>query len=147
MSGPNREKRMAGAMELKKACVSLLNSNDAMMFETSAEHRAEIKKNLSSPIIIERNGDVLTVGKQTDKESTDNIEFQFKFRLLFIENKAEWWPVGFTDNTGRAIEAEVQMGNRVLTNVQKQNELIELSNTWAKSISSQHLTRTIEGII
>ncbi len=143
----NKPIKTAGATELKKACVSLLNSSDALKLETTSEHKAEIKKNVSSPIVIERNGDVLTVAKRSGHENLAQVEFEFKFRLSFIENKTEWWPVGFNDNTGRTIEAETKMGNRVLTNVQKQNELIELTNTWAKSLSSQSLTRTIDGII
>lgn len=85
----------------------------------------------------------LTAGQ----DSFDKIDFQFKFKLSFVKNKTEWWPVFFNDSTGRTIEAKVQMGNRVLTDVQKQNELIELANTWAKSTSSQSLTRTIDGIL
>ncbi len=85
--------------------------------------------------------------KSAGGTTLDKIDFQFRFRLSFTDKKTEWWPVYFTDSTGRTIEAETKLGDRVLTNVHKQNELIELANTWAKSIGSQALTRTIEGII
>jgi hypothetical protein len=52
--------------------------------------------------------------------------------LSFIENRTEWWPVFFNDSAGRTIEAVVHVGGKALTNIQKQNELIELANTWAK---------------
>ncbi len=147
MSEINKTKKMSGATELRKACVLLLNSNEATKLETTSDYTTEIKKNVSSPIVLERSGDVLTISKRSGQDNFDKIDFQFKFKLSFVESKTEWWPIFFNDSTGRTIAAEVQMGNKVLTNVQKQNELIELANTWAKSISSQSLTRTIDGIL
>lgn len=144
MSEPTRIK---GAIELKKACASLLKPSELALLDSTETYRTEIAKNLSSPIIIERNGKLLTVAKRSSADPVSKIDFEFTFRLSFVDEKTEWWPVFFNDSSGRTIEAEIKMGDRVLTNVQKQNELIELANTWAKSIGSQNLTRTIDGII
>ena len=145
MNETNTTKRTAGAVELKRACVTLLNPGDASNLETSNDYKTEIKKNVSSPILIERNGEILTVAKRSGQGAEDKIEFQFKFKLLSVGKKTEWWPIFFNDCTGRTIEAEVQMNGRVLTNVQKQNELIDLANTWAKSIGAQGVSRKLEG--
>lgn len=145
MSETTTTKRMAGAVELKRACVTLLNPSDASNLETSNEYKAEIKKNVSSPILIERNGEILTIAKRTGQGGLDKIEFQFRFKLSIVGNKTEWWPVFFNDSTGRTIDAEIQMGGKTLTNVQIQNELIDLANTWAKSIGAQGVSRKLEG--
>lgn len=138
--------KQKGALELKKACSALLKPNELTFLDSSERYKTEITKNLSSPITIERNGNFLIVAKHSIGERGSKIDFEFTFRLTFVDDKTEWWPVVFNDSSGRKIEAEIKMGDRLLTNVQKQNELIELANTWARSIGSQNLTRTIEGI-
>lgn len=139
--------KVRGAVELKNVCASLLKPAENTVLERTETFKIEVTKNLSSPITIERDGTLLTVTKKTSADYLRNIDFEFRFRLTFVDNKTEWWPVFFNDNSGQTIEAEIKLGNRVLTNVQKQNELIDLANTWAKSIRSQTLIRTIDGIV
>lgn len=143
----SRNKSLAGAMELKRVCSNILGAKDLHFLENSPEFSAQITKNVSSPIMIEKKGGVITLSKCTDGDSLDKIDFQFKIRVSVTDRKTEWWPISFVDSTGRAIDAEVKLGDRTLTNVQKQNELIQLADTWAKSISSQSLKRTIDGIV
>lgn len=145
MSENTNIKFAAGATEFKKVCLALLDSSDLLLFADSQDFNTEITKNVSSPIVIEKSGDFLTVAKHSGQAAFDRIDFQFKFRLSFTEKKSEWWPVFFEDSAGHTIEAEVLLGGRTLTNLHKQKELIELANTWAKSLSSQTLKRTIEG--
>lgn len=144
MSEPSKIK---GAVELKKICQLLFGFSDSSFLDKTSDYKSEISKKLSSPITIEKSGNILKVAKRTNSDLGSEVEFEFTFRLLVFEDKIEWWPIQFTDISGRKLDAEIKIGDRVLTNIHKQNELIELANSWAKSISSQNLTRTIDGII
>lgn len=108
-----------------------------------------VTKNVSSPIRIQREENLLAITKFTSVESSapKSADFSFKFRVLLSFGDVELWPVYFEDKSGRVIQAELIFGKKLMTNTHLQNELIDLANTWGKSLGSQVLTRNIEGLI
>lgn len=139
-----------GAQEFKRNLVALLNQQDRIaLMATHGSVEITVTKNVSSPIRIIREENLVTVSKSPGPESfsPETTDFTFKFRILSTSGDVELWPVYFNDKAGRTLQAEMTFGGKVMTNAHLQNELIDLANTWGKSLSSQALTRSIEGLI
>lgn len=137
-----------GAEEFRNTLLCLLKPNERVMLaERESSFEALLLENVSSPISVRKAGALFTVSKRTDSSHSASIDFAFRFRITPAVPNDEWWPVHFSDEAGRTIQAEVELAGRTMTNVHLQNELIELANAWAKSIGSQALTCSIAGLI
>lgn len=145
--GDNESKTQAGAFELKKALIDLVGSSQIKALELMELRHLAISQNVSSPILLESSGHQVTITKRSSSADSGSFDFQFIFRTYVIANRTEWWPTSFVDHSGHTIKAESIIGSRTLTNVAKQNEIIVLASTWAKSLNSQSLTRTVDGVI
>ncbi len=140
-----------GSREFKRNFFALLSQQDRTnLITTTGTFETTVNKNVSSPIRIQREENLVTVSKFTGTEphtTNDTVDFYFKFRIFPSAGDIELWPIYFQDKGGRVLQAEITLCGKVMTNTYLQNELIDLANTWGKSLGSQVLTRSIEGLI
>ena len=89
---------------------------------------------------------VVWIEKRTS-ESDNRTEFKFRFRKEAHGLKETWWPISYNNIHGETISCETQLNGKVLTNLLKQDSLIELAESWAKSLEAELVVNTVENAL
>lgn len=80
--------------------------------------------------------------------TSDNpVAFHFRFRKEISNGKEIWWPVSYYNGQGEKISCERFFNGKVLTNLAKQDELISISESWARSLEAEHVVRTVDNAL
>lgn len=74
-------------------------------------------------------------------------EFSFQIRVDRIGGKETWWPVSYCSASGDVINCETVSNGKTLTNVSKQDVLIELAESWAKTLEAELVAKTIDNVL
>jgi hypothetical protein len=85
--------------------------------------------------------DLLRISKRS-RESENRTEFSFLLRIESIAGMESWWPVEYR-SAKEVVSCEKTMNGKVMVNMVRQQSLIELAETWAKSLEAQHVARTV----
>jgi hypothetical protein len=134
-----------GADYLRQSITKLLSADEVALLRTpESTVSLVLTRGLSSPVVLEKNGEYLRLSKRRLGEISGDWEFTILLRLIPGTKSLEWWPVEWMSRDGKKLCAEIALEGRRLTNLQIQNELIDISNTWGKSISAQRVTRELE---
>jgi hypothetical protein len=137
-----------GAEHLRQSIMKSVSTEDVPLLKTLESHgRLVLKKGLSRPILLEKNGEYIRLSKGQNIESGGEPDFTLLLRLIPAANSIEWWPVEWSSREGEKLVAEINRDGRRMTNLHVQNELIEIANTWGKSISAQRVSRELEGTL
>ena len=134
-----------GSTEIKKFILSKLSTSEASFL--SEDFEKEITEMISSPIIISKANNILTLKKAMSFSHADVYDFVMSFRIRKSGATFDLWPISFKSADGKDVKAEVHFNNRSLVNPRIQNELVELSNTWGKALMAQGLSRSLEASI
>ncbi len=104
------------------------------------------KSGLPSGIFIshETSG-ALRVGKRF-KESGSETDFSFLFRIFSFEGNDVWWPIEYRSSKD-LIFCENEFNGKILVNLVKQQSLIEMSDTWAKSLEAQGVAKSFNNAL
>ena len=126
-----------GTQEIKKYIISKLN-----LFNKSIQDNCftvEILEGVSSPIMISRTEEIITIKKAVSFNHKDDYDFIMKFRIKNDGDSFNLWPTTFTYKDGKSIKAEIELNGKFMTSPKIQNELIDLANTWGKALSAQEV--------
>ncbi|MBS1963095.1 MAG: hypothetical protein JST04_12845 [Bdellovibrionales bacterium] len=85
---------------------------------------------------------ILWIEKRT-RESESRTEFAFQIRIERVAGKDIWWPISYNSVSGEAISCETVANGRTLTNFVKQDVLIELAESWAKTLEAELVAKTV----
>lgn len=85
--------------------------------------------------------DRLRIEKRTTG-SENRTEFAFILRVEGVGFHEQWWPIEYKSAT-EVISCESVVNGRVLVNLVKQRSLIELAETWARTIEAQQTARSV----
>jgi hypothetical protein len=86
--------------------------------------------------------DIVRIEKRTGTSGV-RTEFVFVVRVERLEGKEVWWPVEYTGVHGEVIRSEKEFRGRTLVNLQRQGELVNLAESWARSLDAQNVTQTV----
>lgn len=137
-----------GAEQLRQNIMKAVSKEDASQLKAlESSLRVELKEGLSSPILLEKDGRHINLSKGQNTDSNVEPDFTLRLRLIPMGKVIEWWPVEWSSREGQKICAEITVNGRRMTNIHVQNELIEIANTWGKSISAQRVSRELEGTL
>ena len=137
-----------GAEHLRQNITKAISTDDAPLLKTlESSCRLVLRKGLSSPILLEKNGEHLRLSKGQNVESDGEQYFTLLLRLIPAAKSIEWWPVEWSSREGEKLCAEINVDCRRMTNLHVQNELIEIANTWGKNISAQRVSKELEGTL
>jgi len=137
-----------GAEHLRQNITKSIFTDDAPLLKTlESSCRLVLSKGLSSPIILEKNGEYIRLSKGQNVKLDGDHDFTLLLRLIPAAKAIEWWPVEWSSRDGEKLCAEINVDGRRLTNLYVQNELIEIANTWGKSISAQRVSRELDGTL
>jgi hypothetical protein len=134
-------KETNGAQILKRTILKHLGPSAAKSIDSSGgDFSFCITEKVSSPITVKKIGNEVRVSKSPETGSAP--DFELRFLLWPAKDSLEWWPVELV--TPQRIQcAETIQNGRRLINVQLQNELIEIANTWGKNIDAQRVAKDI----
>jgi hypothetical protein len=134
-----------GAESLRQHIIRSVSTEDASQLKSlETICRLQLRKGLSSPILLEKNGEYLRLSKGKCNEADDEFDFTLLLRLVPGSKSVEWWPVEWTTRGNEKIVAEIAVDGRRFTNIHVQSELIEIANTWGKSISAQRVASDLD---
>ena len=97
-------------------------------------------------IISKPSDDLVWIEKQTN-ESDPRTEFGFQFRIESRKNKEFWWPVNYKASSGEAISCETVINGKTLVNFAKQDVLLELAESWAKTLEAELVAKTVDNAL
>lgn len=89
---------------------------------------------------------VLWIEKRTG-ESENRTEFSFQIRIDRVAGKDTWWPISYSSASGETISCETVSNGKTLTNFVKQDTLIELAESWAKTLEAELVTKTVDNVL
>lgn len=122
------------------------------MNHTGAMKLQKIIKTLQSKgalqglIVSNQNDSIIWIEKRTC-ESDSRTEFAFQFRVEKLNNKEVWWPINYKSANGEAISCETNLNGKTLVNFVKQDALIELAESWAKTLEAELVARTVDNAL
>ncbi|RYZ72844.1 MAG: hypothetical protein EOP09_02635 [Proteobacteria bacterium] len=85
--------------------------------------------------------DLIRIEKRT-KESESRTEFAFLLRITNVGSSESWWPIEYRSAT-EVVSCESVINGKVMVNLVKQDGLVELAETWAKTLEAQQVTSTV----
>ena len=85
---------------------------------------------------------LLQIEKRTG-ESGFRTEFGFTIRIETVAGREVWWPIQYIGSNGEIIKSETELNGRTLVNLQRQNELVTLAETWARTLDAQHVASAV----
>ena len=133
--------KVNGAQILKKTIMKHLGPSAAKVVDSpDGDFTFCITEKVSSPITVKKIGREVRVSKATEQGSTP--DFELRFHLWSANDALEWWPVELVTPQRNQCAETVQNGRR-LVNVQVQNELVDIANTWGKNIDAQRVIKDI----
>ncbi len=89
---------------------------------------------------------VFWIEKRTG-ESEIRTEFSFQIRIDRVAGKESWWPISYSSASGETISCETISNGKLLTNFVKQDALIDLAESWAKSLEAELVTKTVDNVL
>lgn len=89
---------------------------------------------------------VLWIEKRTG-ESESRTEFTFQIRIDRVAGKDVWWPISYNSASGEAVSCETISNGKTLTNFVKQDALIELAESWAKTLEAELVAKTVDNVL
>lgn len=89
---------------------------------------------------------VLWIEKRTG-ESESRTEFTLQIRIDRVAGKDTWWPISYSSASGEAISCETVSNGKTLTNFVKQDALIDLAESWAKTLEAELVAKTVENAL
>lgn len=105
--------------------------------------RLRNRAELYSIAIVPVGDSLIEVQKRTNR-SENRTEFAFLIRVQNINGRETWWPIQYRGADGQTISCETMFNGKTLVNVTKQDSLIELSETWAKTLEAQDIAAKID---
>lgn len=101
------------------------------------------KTNLPRELVItSMPSDLLKIEKRTHG-SEFRTEFSFVVRIERSKKTSTWWPIQYSSASGDDITSETHVNGRTLVNLQKQAALVDLAETWARTLEAQVVTKTV----
>ena len=76
------------------------------------------------------------------RSASSSVEFSFLFRTEKMKAFEIWWPINY-NSSQEDISCENIINGKTFVNLSKQTKLIELTNTWAKSLEAQFIVKTV----
>ena len=135
-------KNCSGAEELKKLLVEKMRINEQEVL--NKDFSSKFIEGLSSPVRVSKFGEVINLTKCHSFTEIDSIDFEFNFRIKKTGTHLELWPISFQSSERGKLVAEMEMKGRRMVNTTIQNELIDVANTWAKGLTAQGFSRSLE---
>lgn len=89
-------------------------------------------------------GDSLIEVQKRNQRSGNQTEFVFLIRVQSTGGRETWWPIQYRGPDGQTISCETTFNGKTLVNVAKQGTLIELTETWAKTLEAQDVAAKID---
>ena len=83
----------------------------------------------------------LRVGKRT-KQSDNQTEFSFLVRVEKSGQQETWWPIEYR-SASEVVSCETTVNTKVMVNMARQESLIELAETWAKTLEAQQIAKSV----
>lgn len=102
----------------------------------------QAKRALKCIDLVEESSSFFCIKKRNDR-SEQRTEFQFRFRVEIQGAKEVWWPVSYSNIHGESVSCEMQFNGKTLTNIAKQDYLVELAESWARSLEAEHVVNTV----
>lgn len=96
--------------------------------------------------IVPQGKDLLRIEKLS-QSSADEYEFAFLVRIDRSNGNESWWPIEYRSLEGEILACERNLNGKTLVNVSKQNQLIDLAETWASSLEAQSVVRSVDGLL
>lgn len=95
----------------------------------------------SGLIVQQKSADQLWVEKRSTG-SENRTEFSFFMRVERTSGRETWWPVEYR-SAAEVISCETFVNGKVMVNLVKQDALIELAETWAKTLQAQQTAKAV----
>jgi hypothetical protein len=86
---------------------------------------------------------LIEVQKLTGR-SENLTEFAFLIRVQTVNGRETWWPIQYRGADGHTISCETTVNGKTLVNMAKQDSLVELAETWAKTLEAQDVAAKID---
>jgi len=147
----NQNIELNGASRLRKAVVALIATeygNTVKLTEISGEE-IWILSAVSTPIRIRTSLQRIYLAKFSKGTAPDATalvpDFSFEIRTESFQDEHLWWPVSYQTASGEIIKAESESRGRTMVNNFNRRQLLELADTWAKSLLSQSVSHQLAG--
>jgi len=98
-------------------------------------------------LIVSSPDDSMVWVERRTSESESRAEFSFQFRVEKLNNKEVWWPVNYKGANGESISCETVHNGKTLVNFVKQDALIELAESWAKTLEAELVAKTVDNVL
>lgn len=85
---------------------------------------------------------LIEIEKRTNG-SESRTEFSFLIRIETQNNHETWWPVQYRSASGELISCETTVNGKTMVNLSKQDSLVDLAETWAKTLEAQDITSRV----
>ena len=102
-----------------------------------------LRKQMPSELTVTKSGSSLLKIEKHLSGSESRTDFSFLVRIENHNDCEIWWPIEYNSASGEHLQAEVDVKGRKLVNLQKQQALLEVAETWAKSLESQIVAKKI----
>jgi len=89
---------------------------------------------------------LIEIEKRTNG-SDSRTEFSFLIRIETQNNHETWWPVQYRSASGELISCETTVNGKTMVNLSKQDSLVDLAETWAKTLEAQEITSRVNNAL
>lgn len=108
--------------------------------------RLETHMELRSIVIKRIEPSLIEIEKRTSG-SESQTEFSFLIRIERQNSRETWWPVIYRSASGELISCETKVNGKTMVNLSKQDGLVELAETWAKTLEAQEVTSKVDNAL
>ncbi|HXH76090.1 MAG TPA: hypothetical protein VNJ08_14055 [Bacteriovoracaceae bacterium] len=104
-------------------------------------------RSLPASLKLTANSSNLLLIEKCTNDSKEKTEFILTIRIENFGGHETWWPIEYLGQNGESAKSESQINGRTLVNLNKQNDLIILAETWAKALEAQLVTQTVGNVL
>ncbi len=119
----------AGAMRFKKTIQRIQQTGDTRTVQITLQ-----------------TSDLLRVEKRTIGPEI-RIEFSFLVRIEHTCGRELWWPIEYSSISGETIACEKLINGKTMVNLARQDQLIDIAETWAKTLEAQKITKEVSNAL
>jgi hypothetical protein len=94
-------------------------------------------------IVISKLDESLIEIEKRSSGSEVRTDFAFLIRLEKQNGREAWWPVQYRSSSGELISCETTVNGKTMVNLAKQDSLVDLAETWAKTLEAQVVTAKV----
>lgn len=97
---------------------------------------------LHTVVINTINDSLIEIEKRTSGSDLQP-EFTFVVRVERRNDRETWWPIQYRSSSDELISCETTFNGKAMVNLVKQQSLIDLAETWARTLEAQHVAKSV----